>query len=74
MFKPLSCDFDISRNRVVSRLTALRIKKSWFVCLISPQNSTKYIGFFVFVNSYVYFYSVHKDTCYFHCIIITLFV
>ena len=73
MFKPLSCDFDISRNHVVSRLTTLRIKvlntavknrlnNSMIALLlemrfVSPQNSTKYIGFFVFIDSYVY--SVH---------------
>ena len=73
MFKPLSCDFDISRDHVVSRLTTLRINflntavknrlnNSMIAFLlemrfVSPKNSTKYIGFFVFVDSYVY--SVH---------------
>ena len=68
MFEPLSCDFDISRSRVVSRLTALRkkvlntvVKNQLNVvigdvlCFISPQNSTKNIGFFVFIDSYVYY-------------------
>ena len=73
MFKPISCDFDISRNHVVSRLTTLRIKvfntavknrlnNSMIALLlemrfVSQKNSTKYIGFFVFIDSYVY--SVH---------------
>ena len=73
MFKPQSCDFDISRNHVVSRLTTLRIKvlntavknrlnNSMIALLlemrfVSPKKSTKYIGFFVFIDNYVY--SVH---------------
>ena len=71
MFKPLSCDFDISRNYVVSRLTTLRIlntavknrlNNSMIALLlemrfVSPKNSTEHIGFFVFIDSYVY--SVH---------------
>ena len=73
MFKSLSCDFDISRSHVVSRLTTLRIKvlntavknrlnNSMIALLlemrfVSPKNSTKYIGCFVFDDSSVY--SVH---------------
>ena len=73
MFKPLSCNFDISGNHVVSRLTTLGIKvlntavknrlnNSMIALLlemrfVSPKNSTKYIGFFGLIDSYVY--SVH---------------